>query len=198
MAITLTCLSYYYAGLTRAQLRLSFDVLLKLDNPEMEYELWISVDDSIPHQLRHLSGINPEDVQQFSLDVFPTFAENRAVIDFYLSQVVFPKAAKDFPSKLATSGWDLAEKKGHLTTGFSGTNDSRYLLPTSIVQDDPVQQSSTNALVLMYLLQPENNFYMCTQSSNEEKPSAPDFLQLLIEQDPEVRVLLDVGAQMLE
>ncbi len=44
------------------------------------------------------------------------------------------------------------------------------------------------------LLRPENNHYKCTGSSlTTEK-----FLRLLIKQDPAIRVLLDVGAQMLD
>ncbi|ETW75526.1 hypothetical protein HETIRDRAFT_423187 [Heterobasidion irregulare TC 32-1] len=82
--------------------------------------------------------------------------------------------------------------------GFSGTNDNRYLLPTSIEQRDPVQQLSTNAQVLMYLLQPENDYYCCTHGSDDKPCSATDFLETLVHQMPEIRVLLDVGAQMLE
>ncbi|KAI0289428.1 hypothetical protein B0F90DRAFT_1793926, partial [Multifurca ochricompacta] len=60
----------------------------------------------------------------------PLLSRNVRAVDFYLSQVVFPRAAKEFPSKLSTSAWDLVEDKTNLTTGFSGTNDNRYLLPT--------------------------------------------------------------------
>jgi len=118
------------------------------------------------------------------------------VIDFYLSQVVFPRAAKEYQSKLSTSAWDLVEDKSNVTTGFSGTNDNRYLLPTSITQEDPVCQLSTNALVLQYLLQPD--FYECTEGIHGERESAKGFLRRLIRREPEIRVLLDVGAQMLE
>lgn len=39
VAIILTCLSYYYGGLTEAQLDLCFELLFKLDNPTQEYEV---------------------------------------------------------------------------------------------------------------------------------------------------------------
>lgn len=120
-------------------------------------------------------------------------------VSLLIPLAVFPKEAKEFPAKLQTSGWDLAATKTHVTTGFSGTNDNRYLLPTSIVQDDPLHQLSTNALVLMYLLRPENDAYVCTQKAADNHAcSAKQFLKLLVQQTPEVRVLLDVGAQMLE
>ncbi|QRV92763.1 Large low complexity protein [Ceratobasidium sp. AG-Ba] len=146
----------------------------------------------------YLDGVNLKDREQFIKELLPALSRNLAVIDFFLSNVVFPKEAKQFSQKLSTSGWDLAEVKSHVTTGFSGTNDNRYLLPMSITQSDPVKQSSTNALVLTYLLRPENNHYLCIQDTNGDTCSTTDFIHLLLKQQPEIRVLLDVGAQMLE
>ncbi|KAG1837163.1 hypothetical protein DFJ58DRAFT_863227 [Suillus subalutaceus] len=193
VAVTLTCMSYYYAGLTLQQLMLCFELLLKQDNPALEYESWVLGLQSVPESLRHLSGINTESADQLS-DLQQLFASNKAVVDFYLSRVVFPKEAKGFPSKLTCSGWDLAQEKSHLTTGFSGTNDNRYLLPSSIVQHDLDYQRSTNARVLAFLLRPENNSYKCIPPGQK----VHDFIDSLVAQTPEVRVLLDVGAQMLE
>jgi hypothetical protein len=39
---------------------------------------------------------------------------------------------KEFPQKLSASGWDIGQVKVHPVTGFSGTNDSRRLLPIDI------------------------------------------------------------------
>ncbi|KIJ64298.1 hypothetical protein HYDPIDRAFT_90931, partial [Hydnomerulius pinastri MD-312] len=198
VAIILTCLSYYYGGLTEEQLRTCFEILLKQDNPSLEYELWVRDCPTVPDALRTLNGINIKSSDQWQNHLHPLFAKNQALIDFYLSRVVFPKEAKEFPSKLSCSGWDLAERRGRLTTGFSGTNDGRYLLPTSISQRDPDHQRGTNARVLAYLLQPENNYYMLTARENGERRTVLEFLQLIVAQTLEIRVLLDVGAQMLE
>ncbi|KAI9450186.1 hypothetical protein BJY52DRAFT_1126070 [Lactarius psammicola] len=198
VAIALTCLSYYYGGLTKQQVLQCFDLLTGLDNPDLEYDEWVEFGEGVPTSLRQVNGINTKDDTQVDEHLFPLFSRNTRVIDFYLSQVVFPRAAKEFPSKLSTSAWDLVEDKTNVTTGFSGTNDNRYLLPTSITQEDPVAQLSTNALVLQYLLQPENNYYECTEGTNGERESAKAFLRRLIRYEPEIRVLLDVGAQMLE
>ncbi|KAJ1300148.1 hypothetical protein OPQ81_011901 [Rhizoctonia solani] len=198
VAVVLTCFSYYYQGLTDEQLDLCFELLFKLDNPSLEYEQWVQRNEATPEDLKQLNGVNIKDRQQFTERLVPAFAHNSATIDFFLSSVVFPREAKEFPEKLASSGWDLAEKKHHVTTGFSGTNDNRYLLPTSISQADPVKQLSTNALVLTYLLQPENNHYVCMRDEKGQSLTTKEFLKLLVEQKPEVRVLLDVGAQMLE
>ncbi|KAH8992967.1 hypothetical protein EDB92DRAFT_1796839 [Lactarius akahatsu] len=198
VAIALTCLSYYYGGLTKEQILQCFDLLTKLDNPDMEYDQWVEFGEGIPTSLRQVNGVNVNDDTQVDEHLVPLFSKNTRVIDFYLSQVVFPRAAKEFPSKLSTSAWDLVEDKSNVTTGFSGTNDNRFLLPTSITQEDPVSQLSTNALVLQYLLQPENNHYECTEGIDGERESAEGFLRRLNGQKPEIRVLLDVGAQMLE
>ncbi|KAG1894556.1 uncharacterized protein F5891DRAFT_1152294 [Suillus fuscotomentosus] len=193
VAVTLTCLSYYYGGLTLQQLILCFELLLKQDNPTLEYESWVLGLQSVPDGLRQLSGINTESAEQLP-ELQRLFEFHKAVIDFYLSRVVFPKEAKAFPSKLTCSGWDLAQEKRHLTTGFSGTNDNRYLLPSSIVQHDLDYQRSTNARVLAFLLRPENNCYRPIPPGQKVQ----HFIEALIAQTPEVRVLLDVGAQMLE
>ncbi|KAH8997132.1 hypothetical protein EDB86DRAFT_3043676 [Lactarius hatsudake] len=198
VAIALTCLSYYYGGLTKEQVLQCFDLLTKLDNPDMEYDQWVVFGEDVPTSLRQVNGVNVNDDTQVDEHLVQLFSRNTRVVDFYLSQVVFPRAAKEFPSKLSTSAWDLVEDKTNVTTGFSGTNDNRYLLPTSITQEDPVSQLSTNALVLQYLLQPENNHYECTEGIKGDRESAKAFLQRLIGQKPEIRVLLDVGAQMLE
>ena len=84
------------------------------------------------------------------------------------------------------------------TQGFSGTNDGRYLLPLHITQRDPDYQRGTNAKVLSYLLQPENGHYMCMSRNNGERRTTQEFLEILASQKPEIRVLLDVGAQMLQ
>ena len=117
IAIILTCLSYYYGGLDEEQLRLSFEILLKLDDPSLDYDIWVRDCPAVPECLQTLSGINIKSSEQWNEFLLPLFKRNRATVDFYLSNVVFPKEAKEFPSKLSCSGWDLAEKKARLLTG---------------------------------------------------------------------------------
>lgn len=135
----------------------TFERLFKQDNPALEYSRWVAIGGAnIPDTLRQLIGLNTKDVQTFANDIAPVFRRNQAAVDFYLAHVVFPKDAKEFPARLGTCGWDLAEQKTNWTTGFSGTNDNRDLLPTSITQNDLKGQRLTNARVLNYLMQPEN------------------------------------------
>ncbi|KAG1857715.1 hypothetical protein DFJ58DRAFT_878168 [Suillus subalutaceus] len=198
IAVAFTCLSYYYGGLTEKQVAFCFRQLLKQDNPTLEYETWIEglSLDSLPENLRHLSGINMESTEQFTACLVPIFGRNKAVIDFFLAQITFPQEAKEFPNKLSCSAWDLAERKSSRlpTTGFSGTNDFRYLLPTTITQHPLDHQRGTNARVLSHLLQQENDHYdLLTAGGN-----AGELLNVITTQSPEIRVLLDVGAQVLE
>jgi hypothetical protein len=198
VTLGLTCLSYYYGGLSDKQVEECFKILLGLDNPALEYGKWVAENPSLlPEGLRELGGVNPEDPQQLAQSLIPLFRFNHSIINFFLAQVVFPQQAKQFPHRLPTSSWDIAMKKKHLTTGFSGTNDNRYLLPLPISQGDLPMQLSTNAMVLNFLLQPENDRYLCVHDESH-RLTADHFLDVLVDQRPPIRVLLDVGAQMLE
>lgn len=200
IAILLTCLAYYYSGLSQAQVTACLALLFADSNPAVLYETWIASIPlvSLPPGLRHVSGINMKDEEQLA-KIFNLFHQCHAVIDFYLSNIVFPRAAKQFPKKLPTSAWDLAEQRDHVITGFSGTNDNRYLLPPWMSQVDPVNQAGTNAMVLTYLLQPENASYTCLLNDQTGK-SMPGkaFIDMLASQYKDIRVLLDIGAQMLD
>jgi hypothetical protein len=197
VAIALTTLAYRYAGLTEVELRTSFNLLLQEDDLDAEYKAWTH-DLIILPALQQLGGVNTKDVNQFREHIFPVFAHSVGAVDFYLSRVVFPKAAKEFTQKLSTSGWDLVEQGNNITTGFSGTNDRRYLLPTSIEQTDAIHQASTNALVLTHLMQPENDHYRLMTDGDGKRLDTKGFLDVLLAQTPPIHVLLDVGAQMLE
>jgi hypothetical protein len=197
MAIALTCLSYYYGGLTDRQLTACFQAL-KPDNAEIVYGSWLERCGSVVEErFATLQGVNLEDHTQ-RRDVFKLLERNKRVVDFYLSTFVFPKEAKEFPYKLSTSGWDIAEERAHPTTGFSGTNDNRYLLPSSMSQEDLPRLLSTNALVLDNLLQKENDFYHCAEKDGN-RLNVKELLDLIVNvQDPPISVILDVGAQILE
>ncbi|KAF8434543.1 hypothetical protein L210DRAFT_3649044 [Boletus edulis BED1] len=197
LTIILTCLSYYYAGLSKEQLRASFEILLDQDDPTTEYTLWIQDCESVPDSLLKLSDINLRSSEQWDKVIFPLFSTNQAAIDFYLSRVVFPKEAKEFPLKLSGSSWDLAEEREKLITGFSGTNDGRWLLPMSIAQRDLDHQKGTNARVLAHLLRSENSSYMVIHDSDKPR-STHTLFQMVAEQQPEIRVLLDAGSQILD
>ena len=196
VATALTCLSYYYNGLSENQLDSCFEVLKREGHQDVIYKQWVAKVEGVPDELGKLNRVDPTDPDQRS-QILHLFKDNQAVVDFYLSRVVFPQQAKEFPERIATTGWDIAEAKAHITTGFSGTNDNRYLLPTSINQKDPQFRLSTNAKVLSYLLQPENKYYLLVPRDTDQS-ATKSFIHHLVMQAPEIRILLDVGAQMLE
>lgn len=116
---------------------------------------------------------------------------------------------KEFPHKLSASGWDLGAVKKHPTTGFSGTIDSKRLLPLDVHYIDLPEQKGTNAQVLDYLLRPETEVILLppreetrAEDSNvisHPSSDAEDLLNVLLaRRDPHLRVILDVGAQILE
>lgn len=197
VVLLLTMLSYYYGGLRDEELYSAFSRLQRSDQASTEYQSWVKDADGLPDTFHQLAGVNVEDDDQCTRSIFPRLRFAKSVIDFYLAHVVFPAEMKEFPKKLSASGWDIAEVKKHVTTGFSGTNDSRVTLPLSIQQLDLDKQKHTNALVMEHLLQPEN----VVQSIPEGKGGGIDastFLSMVVGIEPEVRVILDVGAQIIE
>lgn len=197
VVITLTCLSHYYGGLADSDLRTAFEHLLKSDQAESEFQEWVQDASSLPQAFKNLIGINLQDEVQCADQVFPCLRHGKAVVDFFLSHVVFPKAMKEFPDKLSASGWDLGKVKIHPTTGFSGTNDSQHLLPLSVEHLDLEDQKHTNALVLHHLLQPETAVCLMP-ASNSECSDAERLLKLAMHLPRPPQVILDVGAQILE
>ncbi|KAL1736788.1 hypothetical protein EV714DRAFT_242226 [Schizophyllum commune] len=189
--LVLTSLSYYYGGLSNSELDITFDHLLRTDNPALRYDDWTRGLD-LPPNLQTLKGINLKDANQRINVVYPALRRVKSVVDFYLAECVFPKEARQFDHKLTTNPWDIARKKGQPTTGFSGTNDNKYLLPTSIVQEDMPSQQHTNALVLDYVLRPENRTVICKDCN------AIGIIEEAVRCEPYVSVILDVGAQVLE
>ncbi len=139
-AIILTCLSYYYGGLTDDQIHESFEELSRSDHAQEEYDIWTRNIPDFPVSFTRLSGVNLSNTTQCSKDIFPFLKFSKGLIDFYMSHLIFPKEMKEFTHKLSSSGWEIGRDKDHPTTGFSGTNDSRYLLPVRVKQCDLPQQ----------------------------------------------------------
>ncbi|KAF9870460.1 hypothetical protein CkaCkLH20_12127 [Colletotrichum karsti] len=196
--IALTSLSYYYGGLTDEELFLSFRHIVRSDQADMEYRVWVMDSDDLPLAFHQLSGVNLEDGAQCVKKVFPSLRYAKGVVDYFLAHIVFPKELKEFPFKLSASGWDIGEEKSKTTTGFSGTNDSKAFLPLAVSQLEDPSQQHTNALVLEYLLRDENSVALMPKRTSTVQSDAEALLQLVTNLHPPVRVILDVGAQILE
>ncbi|KIJ64301.1 hypothetical protein HYDPIDRAFT_90752, partial [Hydnomerulius pinastri MD-312] len=197
VAIILTCLSYYYGGLTEEQLRTCFEILLKQDNPSLEYELWVRDCPAVPDALRTLNGINIKSWDQWQNHLRPLFAKNQAVIDFYLSRVVFPKEAKEFPSKFR--GMPAPLMRPSLTQNVFQITGTSLAGSIGLGQLIAVMQANpSNSFQCEYLSDLLKSAGSLSSESSLARRTALEFLQLIVAQMLEIRVLLDVGAQMLE
>jgi hypothetical protein len=207
VALLLTCLSFYYAGLTPTQFREGLRHVLGSGDPAAEYDRWTQGFRGLPEHLSHWNTINIDHQQQFD-ELWGKLRLNRGVLDHYMNTFVFPAHARQFEVKIQASGWDLpllplssssdpspvsTSFPRAISTGFSGTNDNRMLLPLTIKQDDLESLHQTNAEVLTYLLQFRNRAYhRAPWRTNREE----EFLEDLSRKG--IRVLIDAGAYILE
>jgi hypothetical protein len=201
VAILFTCLSFYYAGLTIGQLVQGLEhILHHSDDPAAQYEWWATSCTHLPKSLRHWNIINTDDKGQME-QLWSHLKWNRAVINHYLNHFVFPLHARQFEVKLQACSWDIpiySEKDNGLTrtTGFSGTNDNRLLLPLTISQRDLPELQHTSAEVLSYLLQHRNRHFVLTADEKGKRLTEKALLRNLKEND--IRLLIDVGAYISE
>ncbi|KXX81310.1 hypothetical protein MMYC01_201930 [Madurella mycetomatis] len=208
VAILFTCLVFYYDGISNSQLRQALARVLKSNDPSTEYDKWVQNCDDFPASLRAWNTINVEDNSQVQ-EIWKAVRYRVVVIDYFLNNFVFPPHAKQFKAKLQSSGWDiplfsaqpaepLESKRGQrpLTTGFSGTNDNRTLLPLTIQQADLPSLSHTNAEVLTYLLHDRSRRCAVITDVRGGRATERDLLFMLKKQN--IKILIDAGAQILE
>ncbi|CAI6095047.1 unnamed protein product [Clonostachys chloroleuca] len=206
-ALTLTCLAFYQTGLSRGQITQSLEYVIRADDPAAQYEHWVHGCAALPATLRHVNLLSVDDEAQIE-ELWKHLCFDRHVLNHYMNHFVFPRHAKQFGIKLQASGWDIplvspgspsymkSSQSSCLTTGFSGTNDNKRLLPQTIKQDDLAGLVHTNAEVLGYLL--ENRNKTCYQAVDQggKQLSERGLLELL--RDKEINVLIDAGAHILE
>lgn len=179
-------------GLTDCQLRELFAILSVSPNPASIYEQWVqSVQpELIDASIRTYTGVNLSDPHQRDVLLFPVFRFNMHVVDFWLSAVVFPREAKTFEKKLMCTAWDLcSEHMENPVTGFSGTNDTKNILPMPIAQNDLDELEDTNENVRQLLLRQRYDHLPPNVSGTE-------IVEKLVREG--IQVLLDAGALMLE
>lgn len=200
VSILLTCLAFYYTGLTSQQFSQGLQHVLQSEDPAAQYEWWTSDCHSLPETLRHWNAINTDDGGQVE-ELWKHLHRNRTVINHYMNNFVFPAHARQFEVKLQASAWDIPlfakdTLPGAKTTGFSGTNDNRTMLPLTIRQDDLASLRQTGAEVLSYLLQPRNRNYQVTTTDRGKRLEEKELLERLYRQH--IRILIDAGAYILE
>ena len=209
VAIIFTVLAFYYSGLSKLQLRKALEHLFKSDDPSSEYDRWVQYDtpEPFPDSLRDWISINLDDPIQLDA-LHEVLRYSTVAVDYFLNNLVFPHHSKQFCVKLQSSGWDLPvflpQPRGgradrtmvrNISTGFSGTNDNRHMLPLTIKQDDLPALAHTNAEVLTYLLQPRSRAYHILRDTSG-RLDEEGMLKLLVSKS--IRVLIDAGAQILD
>lgn len=198
VSILLTIMSFLYGGLALPQFTYTLEsVLHKSDDAAAEYDALIGCA-NLPQHLRHFDVINVDDQGQVE-ELYSYLRFDHSVIMKYLNTFVFPLHAKSFEFKLSASSWDVClfpqSAASARTTGFSGTNDNKALLPMVIRQNDLPALKHTNAETMSYLLRPVNRKYQ-SLSDGGKRLSEYQLLQRLSTQH--IRVLLDAGAFILE
>lgn len=181
----------------------SLQYVLKSDDPSTEYDRFVSGCTTLPDNLRHYYVINADDSGQVE-ELFGYLKLDRSVIIHFMNHFVFPIHSKAFLVKMSASSWDipllpqpgLSSVQQACTSGFSGTNDNRALLPLTITQDDLPGLLQTNAEVLSYLLQPRNRAFHLATHKNGQRLTEPELLARLAQM--KIRVLIDAGAYVLE
>ena len=199
VALSQTILAYYHSGLSDDQLSLCFEKLDHLEAAEQNKLItsWrnaisdVNIKEKIPTSYKN---INLSDINQ-KTKLFNILKKHIQVINFFLFRVVFPKEAKQFPSKITRNSWShVEENRINLVTGFSGTNDTSLLLPFNINQNDLPELKGTNAHVLKCIL--SNNSYS-SLAKDIHADELIDNLEVEIG-GKKPNVLLDVGALVIE
>lgn len=197
--LVLTCLAFYQTGLSRSQMERCLGEISRCDSPSQKYEHLIHGCE-MPGSLQHWNMLNTDNEPQMK-ELWEAVRFDKNLLNYFLNTFAFPAHAKQFGVKLQASGWDipLFSKNGsrtNLTTGFSGTNDNKRILPFTIRQDDLSSLMHTNAEVLTYLLEPRNQHVYQTVDRNGKHLTETGLLELL--RDQGIRVLIDAGAYILE
>lgn len=194
ISLIFTCLSFYYTGLNNVQLHRTLEILGRGNDPASQYERITYQCKTLPGSLKQWTHLNLEDNAQIEI-LGQHLRLEVPVIDVFLDQYVFPRYARQFDVKLQLSGWDLTDNTRN-STGFSGTNDTKRLLPLNIIQNDLPALKHTNAEVLSLLLQSRNRSYIVAADSSGGRLHERGLLEKLHAND--CTALIDAGAVIVD
>ncbi|CAM9546328.1 unnamed protein product, partial [Sphacelaria rigidula] len=202
VAITLTTLSYYYDGLSRAEFRQALATLLSMaDSAQADYyNAWLAVTQPAEEDMEAMDSVLKVDLSnepQMDL-LYKHFGHNFEVINFWLQFIVIPTETKLCPKSIGTNSWFLAQNSTGWISGFSGTNDNHRLLPLQVQKsrDNALPSlSGTNGKMLDLILKNERYTTLATSAdgkqSNEDKYCWEVLLQLVV--DEGAHALIDSG-----
>lgn len=139
--IVYTTLSYAYDGLTEGELQEALARLAQKGTSARshEYNSWIHLSKpGLPeNELRLIDKeqkVDPTSQTQFKI-LYAAFRKNFRTVCFFLQECVLPVETMTFPQQMRTTSWWLSDRKQ--IVGFSGTDDSKRLLPLHVKQTQP-------------------------------------------------------------
>ena len=207
-ATMFTCLSYYYDGLNSEQVQEAFRTLWLLGDSSQTsiYQDWFKVYAENPRQadLDDLNLLN--DVTKIDLSntimielLFKFFSKNMKTINFWLNNCVFHVETTQFPYRLEATAWDIASNSANQVAGFSGTNDDRLIMPSSL---DWVEQTDLSLIgtdgKMLHLLQKAEVECIRTLDSKPLREKVLEAVVARADKDGTHRTcaLIDAGALM--
>ena len=203
VAITVTVMSYYYDGLSKAELREALTKLLSMkDSAQADYfKRWLALIAPPPEDLKKMDDVRKVDlsnVPQMNL-MHEHFGRNYEVVNFWLNFIVLPGETTLCPRSIATNSWFLAQNKNGAINGFSGTNDNHRLLPLQVRksrEDALPSLSGTNGKMLDLILQ-NKGYITLGERDAEHRDKVPTqvwrtLLQVVV--DERADALIDCGA----
>lgn len=155
IALLLTTIAYYYAGLTMAQLREAVRALQALGPVAQAYHYrqWlrhVPADTVARDTIDQVDKIDLTNEAQFTV-LYNVFRDSCEVINWFMCACVLPRDTAQYPRRIVATSWDLTSAGA--ARGFSGTNDQYRLLPLHVKQHDPDDRAlrATNGRMLAQL-----------------------------------------------
>ena len=162
-ALMYTCLAYYYDSLNSAQVEQAFRTLLSLGESAQAdiYRTWFELSSAImePGHKTSLDSVRKLDLSNSVLVslLVKYFSFNICTINFWLNSIIFPVETMQFPHRLEATAWDIAHNSQNKVAGFSGTNDERIIMPSSLkwTEQSDLSLVATDGKMLQLLLKSE-------------------------------------------
>jgi hypothetical protein len=191
VAIVLTYVTYYYRGLTLVEFKSALRHLLQSKTKVAAYLEWtLNIENAT---LRDVRSLNIEDNTAVNT-LYELLKFEMNVIDYYLQQCLLRQFCKQFPYKVSTSGWDLCDfDRPYKSRGFSGTNDTQWILPTPVKQFSLSKLQYTNIEVMANLLSPRNSSY-----TNLDPHITSKAIVDLLSEKSNIEVIIDSGALIVD
>jgi hypothetical protein len=204
VAIIYTCLSYFSDGLSLGEVKESLTLLLSLGSSAQshEFNLWLQLDSShIPTEvLERIDHVNKIDIsnQDQLTEIHKYFSLNMNTISFWLKFILFPRETPLHPESIQRTPWHLCNGSRSQVRGFSGTNDSRFLLPLHVRQEsfdeipDIVRKSSSGKMI--HLLLEKSLPYVSLPPTTDAQSTLQWKKLLVLAIQLETHALIDTGA----